>query len=449
MLLPIQQFKDFIQSHALFKPQDKILLAVSGGKDSVAMTQLFAAAGFSFGIAHCNFNLRGEESIRDQQFVKNLAEKLGVCFHLESFETEIFARKNKISIQMAARDLRYAFFKTVKEQHDYQKIAIAHHQNDAMETVLLNLIRGTGIAGLHGIKAKKGDIIRPLMCFNSATIDEMIAENEFDYVEDRSNASNKYMRNKIRLDILPEMKKLNPSLEDTFRKNLEYFSDLEDFLNLQIQQLKQQIFDQKENQITIKIDEIKKLIPKKFLLFELLKDFNFNLTTVENIIESLDGISGKTFYSETHQVILDRNKLLISEKQREIIRTQQIDEGQQMIDLNHFTISINKINGIPKDLKTDTNSIYMDAEKLIYPLKLRTWQEGDRFHPFGMQGEKKISDFLIAEKVPVSQKKQIPILINADGKVIWLCGLRADDRFKVKSNTKKIIILELKKKEHD
>lgn len=446
MLLPVQQFKDFIQSHALFRPQDKILLAVSGGKDSVAMTQLFAAAGFSFGIAHCNFNLRGDESIRDQQFVKNLAEQLGVSFHLESFDTEIYAREHKISIQMAARDLRYTFFKKIKVQFNYQKIAIAHHQNDAMETVLLNLIRGTGIAGLHGIKPAREDIIRPLMCFNSAAIDEMIAENDFEYVEDSSNASNKYMRNKIRLDILPEMKKLNPSLEDTFRKNLEYFSDLEDFLNLQIENLKHQIFEQKDHQIIVEIEDIKKLEPKKFLLFELFKEFNFNLTTIENILESLDGISGKSFYSETHQVVLDRAQLLINKRQNEIFRAQKIDERQHLIDFNHFTISINKINGVPDNLKTDTNSIYIDAEELIYPLKLRTWQEGDRFQPFGMRGEKKISDFLIAEKVPVSQKKQIPILINGDGKVIWLCGLRADDRFKVKSNTEKIIILELKKK---
>lgn len=446
MLLPVQQFKDFIQSHALFRPQDKILLAVSGGKDSVAMTQLFAAAGFSFGIAHCNFNLRGEESIRDQQFVKNLSENLGVDFHFENFDTEIYARAHKISIQMAARELRYTFFKQIKAQFNYQKIAIAHHQNDAMETVILNLIRGTGIAGLHGIKPMREDIIRPLMCFNSAAIDEMIAENDFAYVEDSSNASNKYMRNKIRLDILPEMKKLNPSLEDTFRKNLEYFSDLEDFLNLQIKHLKDQIFERGDHQIILEIEAIKKLEPKKFLLFELLKEFNFNLTTIENILESLDGISGKTFFSDTHQIVLDREKLLITKKQNEIFRTQQINEGQNLIDFNHFSISINQINDIPKNLKSDINSIYIDAEELIYPLKLRVWQEGDRFQPFGMRGEKKVSDFLIAEKVPVSQKKQIPILINGNGKVIWVCGLRADDRFKVKSNTKKIIILELKKK---
>lgn len=445
MLLPVQQFKDFIKSQSLFTPQDKILLAVSGGKDSVVMAQLFAAAGFTFGIAHCNFNLRGEESNRDQQFVKNLAVKLNVNFHVKIFDTEVYAREHKISIQMAARDLRYQFFEEIKANFGFKRVAIAHHQSDAMETAILNLVRGTGIAGLHGIKAFRDGIVRPLMCFSSAMIEEMVIENDFQYVEDSSNASNKYMRNKIRLDIIPEMKKLNPSLEETFRKNIEYFSDLEYFLNKEIETLRNNLFNHQNNHIEIKIADIESLNPKRFILFELLKPFNFNTTTTENIISNLDGISGKTFYSDTHQILLDREVLILTPKQHQFIREQKIEEKQTSVVLNNSEINITELSLLPKDLKLSDSSIYVDAVDLVFPLKLRGWQEGDRFFPFGMNGEKKISDYLISQKIPVSQKRNIPILINGDGKVIWVCGFRADDRFKVKSNTKKIIIFELKK----
>jgi tRNA(Ile)-lysidine synthase len=445
MLLPVQQFKDFIKSQSLFVPQDKILLAVSGGKDSVVMAQLFAAAGFSFGIAHCNFNLRGEESNRDEQFVKNLASTLNVDFYAKLFDTGVYARAHKISIQMAARDLRYQFFEEIKSNFNYGRIAVAHHQSDAMETAILNLVRGTGVAGLHGIKAYRDGIIRPLMCFNSAMIEEMAIENDFQYVEDSSNESNKYMRNKIRLDIIPEMKKLNPSLEETFRKNIEYFADLDYFLNTEIESLRNRLFNHQDNHIEIKIEDIKSLNPNKFLLFELLKPFNFNSTTIENILANLDGISGKIFLSETHQILLDREILLLTTKQHEFIREQKIPKNQISIILNHGQIVLTELNQLPVDLRLDDSSIYVDAAALVYPLKLRGWQEGDRFFPFGMNGEKKISDYLISQKIPVSQKRNIPILINGDGKVIWVCGFRADDRFKVKSNTKKIIIFELKK----
>ena len=446
MLLPVQQFKDFIKSQSLFVPQDKILLAVSGGKDSVVMTQLFAAAGFSFGIAHCNFNLRGQESNRDEQFVKSLAATLNVDFYAKSFDTEVYARTHKISIQMAARDLRYQFFEEIKSNYNYQRIAVAHHQSDAMETTILNLVRGTGVAGLHGIKAYRDGIIRPLMCFNSAMIEEMAIENDLQYVEDSSNESNKYMRNKIRLDIIPEMKKLNPSLEETFRKNIEYFADLDYFLNSEIESLRNRLLHHQDNYIEIKIEDLESLNPKKFLLFEILKPFNFNITTIENIIASLNGTSGKNFLSNTHQILLDRETLILTTKQHEFIREQKIEENQNTIILNHGEINIAELNQLPTDLRLNDSSIYVAAADLVYPLKLRGWQEGDRFFPFGMKGEKKFSDYLIAKKIPLSQKRKIPILFNGDGKVIWVCGFRADDRFKVKSNTKKIIIFELKKK---
>jgi tRNA(Ile)-lysidine synthase len=210
MLLAQNKLQEFIQKEQLFNKDEHILLAVSGGKDSVLMAHLFALCGFNIAIAHCNFNLRGQEANRDQEFVKNLAEQLKVPFYLESFDTKSYALEQKISIQMAARDLRYAFFEKVRAQNNYAKIAVAHHQNDAIETVLINLIRGTGIAGLHGIKSKKENIIRPLIAFTAIEITEIVEAKGIAFVEDSSNLSNKYFRNKIRLDIIPKMKELNP-----------------------------------------------------------------------------------------------------------------------------------------------------------------------------------------------------------------------------------------------
>ncbi len=443
MLLPVQQFKDFINSYHLFTPQDKILLAVSGGKDSVAMVNLFTAAKFQFGIAHCNFNLREEESIRDQIFVQNLANELGVPFHLKSFETELYAKEHKVSIQMAARDLRYQFFHELKETFNYQKIAIAQHQNDAMETVILNLIRGTGIAGLHGIKVHHNNIIRPLLCFNSANIEEMVEENKIIFVEDSSNASTKYARNKIRLDIIPEMKKLNPSLESSFQKNLDYFVELEELLIENVKNHRNQFFKQKNNQIEILISDLEKIHPQKLILFELLRPFGFNITTIHNLISCLKGEAGRQFYSETHTLTVDREIISIKSKEQLIVREQLIKIDQTKAVFGSYFLSIKLVETMPSSFITEAHTIYVDEENFIYPLKLRAWREGDTFKPFGMNGEKKISDFFISQKIPVNIKKNIPILVNGDGKIIWVCGLRNDDRFKVKPNTKKIYILEV------
>ena len=449
MLLPVKQFKDFIKSYQLFSQTDKILLAVSGGKDSVAMAHLFVAAGFQFGIAHCNFNLRSEESIRDQNFVKKLAEDLKVPFHLKSFETDQYAKTHKLSIQMAARELRYDFFHQIKTEFNYAKIAIAQHQNDAMETVLLNLIRGTGIAGLHGIKVERNNVIRPLMCFNSANIEEMLEENNIIYVEDSSNASNKYVRNKIRLDIIPEMKKLNPSLEDTFQKNMDYFMELEELLIKEVDGYREQLFKYVGQNIEIEIENIKSVYPQKLILFELFRPFGFNITSIQNLVDSLNAGPGKQFFSDTHLITLDRTQIILSAKSNQIIREQLIKEDQTIIYFSDYQFNLTPSSLIPDDFTSSVNVLHVDAEELVFPLKLRVWQEGDAFQPFGMQGEKKLSDYFVNQKVPLNEKKTIPILVNGNGKIIWICGYRGDERFKVKAQTKKIYILELKKNQHD
>lgn len=444
MLSQLQTFKNYIDKYELFNKDATILLAVSGGKDSVVMAHLFKLAGFNFAIAHCNFHLRAAESDRDEQFVKNLALLLNVPVHIIHFDTEAHANEHKISIQMAARDLRYDFFDNLCQEFRYEKVAIAQHQNDAMETVILNLIRGTGIAGLHGIKNSRENIIRPLMCFTRENIEDIITSQSYNFVEDSSNASAKYARNKIRLNIIPEMREINPSLEETFQKNIEYFSALEQFINQEIEDYRHYLIESSVRGFKIEIAKIRKLRSKSFVLSELLFSYGFNKTTVSDLINGLEGISGKVFRSEKFEIQIDRYYIFlypITEQDQ----NRQIEFGQSedLILFDRHTLKIIQQNIEETDF-SNQNKCYVPTHKLIFPLKIRYWKEGDKFTPFGMKGMKKISDFFIQEKVPLSLKGNIPILINGDDKIIWIAGYRSDNRFKIENDTKKITTFEIK-----
>lgn len=437
----LSKFNAFIFENILFTKADKVLLAVSGGKDSVLMAHLFKLAGYNFGIAHCNFALRGDESLRDKNFVSALANKLNAPFYSIDFDTIKYAQAQKISIQMAARDLRYQYFENIRQQHGYKKIAIAQHQNDAIETVLINLVRGTGIAGLHGISKKRDNIIRPLLCFTSDEIAQIVKQNNFTYVDDSSNASTKYMRNRIRLAVIPELKKLNPSLETTFKNNLNYFSQLEYFLSSEVEKIRNKLFVYHQNNFSISINQLKALQP--LIIFELLKPFNFNSSTITDIIGVLEKHSGRHFLSATHQLVLDRENIVIKPipiNQATEIKIEASNSEVFFMD-KCFTQTI--LNQAPTNLKINLDTIFVDADKLIYPLTLRNWHQGDVFIPFGMNSKKKVSDFFINQKLSIFQKNETPILVNGNGQLIWICGLRSDDRFKISPLTKKIIALEM------
>src|ERR1700744_3859338 len=265
-MLPVKQFSSFIGQNNLFLPGSKVIAAVSGGMDSVLMVHLLKAAGYDLSIAHCNFQLRGGEAIADQEFCQNLAQQLRVQFHTINFDTSAYAAEKKVSIQMAARDLRYQWFDQLRQQYNYDVIALAHHQNDTIETILLNLTRGTGIAGLHGILPKNGYLARPLLFLNRDEIQRLIAQNKLSYVEDSSNASTKYARNKIRHEVIPKLKELNPALENTFENNLRHFRDLEALLELRLDELKRELFIYADNDIHLSIVSIKQLNPQRLLL---------------------------------------------------------------------------------------------------------------------------------------------------------------------------------------
>lgn len=444
----LKEFDTYIKKEKLFSKTDKILLTVSGGIDSIVLCELFHQAGLKFGIAHCNFQLRGEESDTDELFVEELAEKFGAQFHSVSFDTSAFAKKNKLSIQVSARQLRYQWFEEIRAQFDYKFIATAHHQDDSIETFFINLIRGTGISGLHGILPKQNNIIRPLLFTGKDQIEVFAKKNKLEHREDSSNASDKYVRNKIRHKLIPLLKELNPNIHTTIANEIQRLSDTEKVYNKEIENKRSKIITEDSNGIRISIKELKKLNPIEPYLFEFLYPLGFNSATVDEIIESLNGQSGKHFFSSTHRLIKDRDFLFIDTS----IKTQvsgQKKESHHSIKKNQKSLVTDELNlnlkSIGKTanykLQTTNTSANIDFDKLDFPLEVRKWKKGDTFFPLGMKGKKKLSDFFIDKKISISEKENT-WLLTSKNQIVWVIGLRLDDRFKVTDKTKKIYFVE-------
>ncbi|MBC7913563.1 MAG: tRNA lysidine(34) synthetase TilS [Pyrinomonadaceae bacterium] len=441
-MLPLRKFLSFIEQNQLFKPNEKVLLAVSGGKDSVLMAHLFNEAKFAFGIAHCNFGLRNAESEGDEQFTQALATTLGVPFFTRKFATDTFAKDHKVSIQMAARELRYEWFEELRQTFEYDYIALAHHQNDTVETVLLNLTRGTGIAGLHGILPKRGVLIRPLLFLNRQEIDQIISKDDLPYREDSSNSSTKYARNKIRHEVIPALKEINPFLEETFASNSQRFKDLEDFLDAQTLLLRAKLFvPAQSGDIHISIDDLKQLNPKSLLLYELFKPYTFSEAVLNDLSSSWHRQSGKLFRSATHSLLVNRNMLILSKNIRQENPTILVNEDNESVTWADFIFKLN-ISDHTLETPPNVDTAYFDKALLHFPLKLRHWSAGDYFYPFGMKGKKKLSDFFTTHKIPLTDKDKIPVLENGNGDILWVAGYRSDERYKVSPQTKKVIIFE-------
>ena len=442
-MVALNRLHSFIKQHALFLPEERVLLAVSGGRDSVLMVRLFKAAGYNFGIAHCNFNLRGSESGLDERFVEDLAAELEVPFYITRFDTLDFAAENHISVQMAARDLRYDWLERIRNGFGFQYIGLAHHQNDVIETMLLNLTRGTGIAGLHGILPKKDKLIRPLLFLTRDEIDEIIINSGFAFREDSSNLSIKYSRNKLRLEVIPVLKELNPALEQTFEANRKRFAELEILLELRVQEIKEQIFKKlNENEFEIRLEDLKKLNPLDTLLYGLFNPFGFSENVLSDLSHAWDGKPGKIFLSATHQLLLDRERIILSRIDPELPDDIKIESNSELTIWNgrkfvSKTISIGQFN-----LRKDENIAQLDYDLLEFPLKMRCWKSGDHFQPLGLKQKKKLSDFFVDRKMMLNHKKDIGILENYIGEILWVAGLRIDERYKITPNTKKVFIFE-------
>lgn len=442
-MLDLTAFRTFIKQHALLAPGEKPLLAVSGGRDSVLMAYYFKQAGYEFGVAHCNFKLRGAEADAEERFTANLAEAMKAPFYSVSFNTLDYAAQKSISIQMAARDLRYQWLEAIRAEFGYRSIALAHHQNDAVETVLLNLTRGTGIAGLHGILPKRGNLIRPLLFHTRQEIDEIIHRENFNYCEDSSNSSSKYARNKIRLQVIPILKELNPRLEETFRANAERFAELEALLGQHVERLRKELFIPLGNEeIAIQISELKNLDPLKTLVFGLFNPFGFSDAVLHDLLLNLDGQAGKVFTSATHLITLDRQRIILSPRRSAAAAEKLIGPDEGCFSWNGHFYQQQTLPGSKFESKTSNNIVQLDYKLLIFPLKLRPWKKGDYFYPLGMRGRKKLSDYFIEKKIPLQRKQSIGVLENGNGDIVWIAGYRPDNRYKITASTEKIFTLE-------
>jgi len=434
-----ERFLQYINKHKLVDSHEKILLAVSGGIDSVVMCELFHQSGIRFDIAHCNFSLRGEESEGDEQFVRNLAERLKVSVHVKRFETSSYADKEGISIQMAARDLRYLWFRQLALEHGYDKIAIAHNLNDQAETFFINLLRGTGIAGLRAMKPLNDGIIRPLLIFSREEIVSFATNNECPFREDSSNASDKYLRNRIRHHLIPLLKELQPELYPIFSENIERLADTETVYLNEIERKRQQYVQFSDKRNLINIESLNLLNPIQTYLFEFLKPFGFNETVVGQLISALNDIPGKVFLSATHRLIKDREYLIIEPLSESKFESEEvlIDADTKSLD---FPFNVEFTN-LDRHQFTSFNSspliAWLDRDKLTFPLCLRRMQKGDRFRPLGMKGFRKLSDFLTDLKVPLPDKQNTWV-ITSGSDIVWVVGHRIDDRYKVTAQTKEI-----------
>jgi len=436
----LKLFQNFIKKEKLFTKNHKILIAVSGGIDSVALCHLFHEASYTFGIAHCNFQLRGKESEEDEKFVKQLAKRFHVPFYIEKFKTKEYSKEKKISVQMAARDLRYAWFEGVRKKFGYDYIAVAHHQDDEIETFFINLIRGTGIAGLHGIKAKSGKIIRPLMFAKRKEIEEYIQVKKVKYREDSSNSSLKYMRNKIRHKLIPLLKEMNPEIEETITSEIQRVRKIEQLFLQSVKAKKAEIIKKERGLIKFDIKKLQHLDNRDLYLFEFLKPYGFSGDIIKNISEGLKAEPGKQFFSSTHRLIKDRSYLILSpvslvEPGQKFIIMEDYKELKKPVHLKLITGSVSKRFKLVKD----KNIGMFDHDKLSFPLTIRKWNSGDFFQPFGMKGKKKLSDFFTDLKLSLYDKENVWLLCNGDD-IIWCIGHRTDDRYKVNANTKKVFI---------
>lgn len=441
----LNKFLTNISNNLLFNKNDFLLVAVSGGVDSVVLTDLLHQAGYSFAIAHCNFSLRGKESDDDEAFVVNLSKKYQcLCFTIR-FDTMTFAQRHSLSIQMAARELRYQWLNEILKMYQMKYLLTAHHLNDSIENILLHQLKGTGIKGLTGIPQKQNNIVRPLLSFTKDEILQYAREHQLSYREDSSNLSDKYQRNYIRLNVIPYLQQLQPQLLKVFEKNIQHFAEAQNFIDTNIQNILKDVIQTDEDIIKLNRFQLKNIILSHpqghFILFEYLYQFDFNDSQVKDILKHLsDNKVGLQFHSKTFSLYFDRNDIVILPCKSEIFHTEYIAHNIDELNLYNNKYSFEIIeNSIDVNLK-EKNIYYINADALAFPLKIRKWKNGDKFMLLGTDYSKKISDIFVDKKVPLYLKNKIDLLCNDNGDIFWISNLGLiHQKYRVESNTKKIL----------
>jgi len=433
------QFKNHINKNLPFLTESKLLIAISGGLDSVILTHLCYKLGLNITLAHCNFNLRADESNEDENFIVQLADDLNIEAFIQNFNTETYAKQNKLSIQMAARELRYNWFNDLAKQLQFDYILTAHHADDNLETFLINLSRGTGLDGLTGMPEINENIVRPLLFFSREEIETYAKTENFKWREDSSNTSTKYLRNKLRLDVIPILKEINPQLLQNFQNTQNHLKDTKQIVEDRLNSIENKIVSVEGDIVKFNIKKLQKLSNPKAYLHELLKNYNF--TEWNDIHNLLEAQSGKQVFSKTHRLVKDRDCLMLSEipikENQNIITVFQNDISVETPLGALFFETTKQINDLNK------SKVFIDKNKLIFPLTIRKWQKGDYFYPFGMQGKKKLSKYFKDEKLSLLDKENVWILCSGED-IIWIINRRLDNRFKVTEATKQILKIELK-----
>lgn len=435
-----ERFIAYNREHGLLRFGERILLAVSGGLDSVVMAHLFAETDYDCAIAHCNFQLRGKDSFADEDFVRSLAEQLEMPVYIERFDVEREMEEKGVSLQMAARDLRYEWFSSLTRRYAFNAIATAHNLNDSVETFFLNLARGTGIRGLTGIPDRNENVIRPILFATRKEIEAFARSRKLPYREDSSNRETKYQRNKIRHDVIPAMEQINPAFIQTMASNMERMVEIREMVEMNVDTVREEIFQRISGEIRINTGHLVKLDPLGTWLYELFAPFGFTRPQCKDIEQFLQSDPGKRFLSPSHQLFKDRDQLILVESKADSFERYYLDTPEKhsslpfSMDMEVFKRS--DLNQIP----SGRNIACLDYDEIQFPLTIRRWLYGDYFYPLGMNQIKKLSDFFVDEKVPVPLKERTWILATGK-KVVWIMGYRIDNRFRISEKTQRVLLL--------
>ena len=434
----IDKVRKFIEKEKLLLPNATVIVGLSGGMDSMVLLDLLTLLGYECVAAHCNFHLRGEESNRDAAFVKKWCKDIDIPFTSIDFDTAQYAADNKISIEMAARELRYEWFEIVRRQYEAEAVAVAHHKDDSVETVLLNLIRGTGIKGLTGITPKNRDVVRPLLCVTRKEIEEYITGRDMPYMSDSTNDEDVFVRNSLRLNIIPQLEKLNPSVKEAVWRTSQNLSEVEKVYSNSVQKTIKELFQNDK----IDISKLRESHSPRSVLFEILSPLSFGPSVIEDIYHGMESPSGKVFYSKSHRLIRDRDFFILDRINENSSNEEFFYIDSSTDEMAHPLALTLRREKMPVNIQKNSRFLYADMDKLKFPLTVRRWKEGDWFIPFGMKGRKKVSDYFTDRKYSLKQKEEAWILLSGDD-IVWIVGERPDERFKVTEKSRKVFVAEV------